>query len=201
MKTAKRGWEVPPLPTTRWDEIIPHLYQGGHDFESDGLWEDVIVRDEFDLVVSLYERGSGYGPDAGVQHLKYLVPDGPLHEVRLGVLRRLADDVAEAVQAGRDVLVRCQAGLNRSGLVVGLTLIRLGYSATEAIDLIRRKRSRSALCNPHFVRYLHAERRRTARAARSGAKPAGSAEGDASAGHCSVHRGRRVGGRPTCTTS
>ena len=64
--------------------------------------------------------------------------------------------MVEALLDRHTVLVRCWMGLNRSGLVVALVLMRLGYSAADAIDLIRTQRSRFALCNPLFVQYLEA---------------------------------------------
>lgn len=57
-------------------------------------------------------------------------------------------------KAGKKVLIRCQAGLNRSGLIVALVLISEGYDPKDAIDLIRACRSPHALCNADFVKYL-----------------------------------------------
>ena len=55
---------------------------------------------------------------------------------------------------GQRVLIRCQAGMNRSGLIMALVLIREGYTAQEAIDLIRTKRSKHALFNGRFEKWL-----------------------------------------------
>jgi protein-tyrosine phosphatase len=55
---------------------------------------------------------------------------------------------------GRRVLIRCQAGWNRSGLITALVLIREGYSARDAIDMQRKRRSEWVLCNEHFERWL-----------------------------------------------
>jgi protein-tyrosine phosphatase len=52
------------------------------------------------------------------------------------------------------VLVHCQAGLNRSGLVAGLALVLDGMAPAAAIGLLRAKRSRAVLCNPTFERWL-----------------------------------------------
>ncbi len=57
-------------------------------------------------------------------------------------------------KSGKRVLIRCQAGLNRSGIVMALVLIREGYSPEEAITVMREKRSEAVLCNKHFVDYL-----------------------------------------------
>lgn len=143
--------------TDGWNEITPGLWMGGHDRQ--GRHDEphyamtVRVADEFDLVVSLYQR-DGCGPDVGVDHLYYSIPDGVLEPGDAVELEAIAERVAEAVRAGRRVLVRCQAGLNRSGLVTALTLIRLGHATNEAIDLIRERRSPDALFNGHFVAYL-----------------------------------------------
>lgn len=51
-------------------------------------------------------------------------------------------------------LSRCQAGANRSGLVLGRVLMIEGYTATEAINLIRSKRGPQALFNQDFVKKL-----------------------------------------------
>jgi len=68
-------------------------------------------------------------------------------------------ELAEWVNARRligPVFVHCQAGLNRSSLVVAAALVGLGDVETgqEAIDLIRRKRDAACLCNPAFERWV-----------------------------------------------
>lgn len=52
------------------------------------------------------------------------------------------------------VLIHCQAGLNRSSLVATRALMLDGMTSSEAIDLIREKRSPACLCNPAFEEYL-----------------------------------------------
>jgi protein-tyrosine phosphatase len=44
--------------------------------------------------------------------------------------------------------------MNRSGLIMALVLIREGYTADEAINLIRAKRSKHALFNGRFEKWL-----------------------------------------------
>lgn len=55
---------------------------------------------------------------------------------------------------GSQVLVHCQAGLNRSGLVTGLSLIKRGMEPQAAINLLRAKRCAMVLCNDVFERWL-----------------------------------------------
>ncbi|MCL7427363.1 protein phosphatase [Streptomyces sp. NPDC057806] len=145
-----------PAPDTPWDEIVPGLWMGGHEVRAEpGQLRFVVVRDEFDLVQTLL-RLPGHGPDDGVEHQVWPIPDGPLDGTQLAGVIRLAQAAGEALDAGRSVLVRCYHGYNRSGLVVAQTLIRRGHSTEEAIRLIRSRRSPWALHNDLFVEYLRA---------------------------------------------
>lgn len=63
-------------------------------------------------------------------------------------------DVRPQDEAADRVLIRCQAGLNRSGLVTALVLMLDGHSATEAVNQLRARRSPWALCNDAFVDWL-----------------------------------------------
>ncbi|WP_431977616.1 protein-tyrosine phosphatase family protein [Micromonospora haikouensis] len=144
------------LPAAPWHEIIPGLWMGGHDF---GDFYDpipAIVDDEFDRVVSLFHR-PGHGPHPAVAHTIARIRDGKLHDYDLDMIRDLAGSLAADVRDGRKVLIRCQAGLNRSGLLTAFVLIRLGHSPTDAIRLIRARRSPHALFNEHFVLYIAEE--------------------------------------------
>lgn len=72
------------------------------------------------------------------------------------------EDIARWVNSIRDtgpVLVHCQAGLNRSSLVVAKAMILAGDVANgqEAIDKIRAARSDVCLCNPAFERWVRAQ--------------------------------------------
>jgi protein-tyrosine phosphatase len=58
---------------------------------------------------------------------------------------------------GTKVAARFQAGWNRSSLIVALVLLKEGYSAAEAVNLIRDRRSPNALCNPHFAAFIEAQ--------------------------------------------
>lgn len=135
---------------------MPGLWMGGHEFRgSSGQVEPAVVRDEFDLVQTLL-RLPGHGPDPGVEHQVWPIPDGPLDGTQLAGVMRLAQAAGEALDAGCRVLVRCYHGYNRSGLVVAHTLVRRGHPAEEAIRLIRARRSPWALHNELFVAYLRA---------------------------------------------
>ncbi|WP_284743403.1 protein-tyrosine phosphatase family protein [Amycolatopsis sp. RTGN1] len=136
-----------------WNEVRPGLWIGGHTrFDATGEVPVVVAR-EFDVVISLYRR-EGHGPPDDVEHHCVPIPDGPLSPEQLEQVTRLSVLAAEAVRAGRKTLVRCHAGYNRSGLVVARTLVELGLGVTEAIALVRARRSPRVLHNELFVRYL-----------------------------------------------
>lgn len=151
----------PVLPHQLWTETVPNLWQGGTlDRWADQEWFDQatsigtkITPKHFDSVFTLY---------ADAEPVDWFVK-----EVRLGFYdsamgdfnpeTELEDVVKMAHKdwkSGKRVLIRCQAGLNRSGIVMALVLIRDGYSPEEAITVMREKRSEAVLCNKHFVDYL-----------------------------------------------
>lgn len=69
---------------------------------------------------------------------------------------RVSDGLAKRIRAGHGVLSSCYAGWNRSGLVSGLTLMKVAdVSPDEAVGLIREARGPDALCNNLFVRMIH----------------------------------------------
>ncbi|MFF4361670.1 dual specificity protein phosphatase family protein [Streptomyces sp. NPDC001604] len=155
MRTRRKQPDV-PAPDSPWSEIVPGLWMGGHEFRGrTGQLEFAVVRDEFDLVQTLL-RLPGHGPDPGVEHHVWAIPDGPLDGTQLAGVMRLAQAAGEALDEGRRVLVRCYHGYNRSGLVVAHALVRRGHATEEAIRLIRSRRSPWALHNELFVDYLRA---------------------------------------------
>lgn len=141
-----------PLCVDPWNEVVPGLFQGGHDVRSQSH-SACVVGDEFDLVVSMTTR-DGYGPPEGVEHHVARMADAGVDAGVAARVEELAGIVADAVAAGRTVLVRCSGGLNRSGLVVASALVRLGHGPEEAIALVRRARGPWALTNPAFVSHL-----------------------------------------------
>lgn len=151
MRTKGRG---APEADDPWNEIIPGLWMGGHQYRDvNGAILPVVVGAEFDVVISLHCR-DGHGPASGVEHHQVDIPDDPLLPEQIETVCRLADLAAAAVRGRRRVLVRCHAGYNRSGLVIAQALGHLGYSVDDAIFLVRYRRSTWALNNQTFVDYL-----------------------------------------------
>jgi protein-tyrosine phosphatase len=103
-------------------------------------------------VVTLYSYANPV--DWGIEEMRYGFMDRGIEDIDLN---RLGDVVVWAYkkwQGGDRVLIRCQAGLNRSGLVTALVLMYKGASANESIRMIRLTRSPDALFNKNYVAWL-----------------------------------------------
>lgn len=73
----------------------------------------------------------------------------------LRTAREAAAWVAARAASGRRVLSSCRSGLNRSGLVTALAVMRLsGLPPAEAVALVRERRSPHALNNAMFERFV-----------------------------------------------
>jgi protein-tyrosine phosphatase len=152
----RSDWEKEPM----WSEVLPGLWQGGtDDWDVMGTrllpqYDKVprITKKDFDTVVTLYAAAKPV--DWHVRELRFGMWDSNLADVDFEDLFDLVDMAYSDWIRGKRVLIRCQAGWNRSGLIMALVLIRDGYEPAEAISLIRRERSPYALCNPDFVSYL-----------------------------------------------
>jgi protein-tyrosine phosphatase len=139
--------------------IAPNLFQGG----TDDL--DVIHLAKtnnrprtdlpFDAIVTMYAWARP--ADWNVQEFRYGVPDASISDIDLARLREAVEFGYSRWKAGDRVLVRCQAGLNRSGLVTALLLIKDGHSPETAISMIRTGRGDDALFNTSFTDWLIAE--------------------------------------------
>lgn len=140
-----------------WSEILPGLFQGGtHDV--DVLGNQIagstaqIGPADFDTVVTMYQHANP--ADWFVREIRFPIYDHILD-------RSYREDLFDVVKLahadwkkGKRVLIRCQAGLNRSGLIMALVLIREGYTATQAIEMQRTARSNWVLFNEDFIDFL-----------------------------------------------
>jgi hypothetical protein len=142
--------------TDLYSEILPGLFQGGTaDDETINYAQELRYFDggnEFDSIVTLYAWAAP--ANWGVEERRFGFPDAEVIEDYLPTVHELATWAYQQWQGGKRVLIRCQAGLNRSGLITALVLIHHGYTAEDAIALLRERRSEWALCNTHYVNYL-----------------------------------------------
>jgi len=148
-------YELTPL----YSEVAPNLFMGGTD---DNATIDQAQKlrhfegsNEFDCVVTLYAWAAP--ANWGVEERRFGFPDANIIEEYIPTIVELAQWAHTKWAAGKKVNIRCQAGLNRSGLVTALTLMISGMSAEDAIKILREKRSDYALCNGEYERWLKHE--------------------------------------------
>ena len=96
-------------------------------------------------------------------YLNFPMDDGDQVNTKV---RDVAAFIASLVRGGHRVLVHRTEGLNRSGVVIARALMEMGYTSSEAIEVIRRERGPSvdgfpALGNDAFVEWLYREDRPT----------------------------------------
>jgi protein-tyrosine phosphatase len=127
--------------------VTDNLYVGGCIGGAD-------LGDFFSHVFSLYmwERYT-VAPGTKVHTIKmYDTAEKP---VDVQNVEGFAREIVAALEEGGNVLVHCQAGVNRSNLVATRVLMKWkGLTATEAIKLLREKRGDVVLANPVFENYL-----------------------------------------------
>jgi len=153
---APRSISAGQEPTELYSEIMPCLYQGG---TADQAWVDqgqlLDHGDDprgFDAVVTLFAWAQPFG--WGVAELRYGFMDAHPRHADMTTVVEAARWAHTRWSAGQQVLIRCQAGLNRSGLVMALVLMLDGWDAADAIALIRERRAAIALFNDDFVDWL-----------------------------------------------
>jgi hypothetical protein len=150
------------------DEVAERLWQG-----SVPPTGDVLAKAGFTMVVLCAEEWQLPAEDfIGIEVVH--APNDDARELT-AQQRRTAEDAAERVAAelerGGKVLVTCAAGLNRSGLVNGLALVRRAGSKPDADAIVRKiqERRESALFNDYFVELIHGAAKAARSAARAGA--------------------------------
>lgn len=148
-------------PDAEFHEILPGLYQGGH------LWKENVLqgRDSrnssvstdpsWDYVVSAYHSAhEASWPQCDQRLVLFNDTQDELPDEIWDKIRSAVDRVVERWRLGQKVLVRCQAGYNRSGMIMSLVLMRLGFTAEAAIAILRVRRGKDVLTNHVFERYV-----------------------------------------------
>lgn len=136
--------------TGQWLDV-PLVSHVTGSFYQGGCMGGVKLPDEFDFVLSLYPwEQYELGPDT--ERVEVRMYDS-LNQA-LDQVTSLANQVIDQLEAGRNVLVHCQAGLNRSGLLAARVLTLRGYTGDEAVEKLRAQRSPMVLCNPTFESYI-----------------------------------------------
>lgn len=139
-----------------YSEVLPNLFISGtldHDvLENPMNYTELLGTCPFDSVVTMYGHARPFG--YYVREQRFGIADAEIVPLSVPEILQLADWLFSEWKMGKKVAARCQMGWNRSGLIIALVLLKEGYSADEAIALIRERRSPYALCNPHFVEFI-----------------------------------------------
>jgi len=160
------SWATDEWPAYAPDQILPGLFQGGTEDDAvigypvpanhyTRMDQSVGFEPEFDVIVTLY--GDAQPAPWGVQEIRFGFPDGPLRGRDIERVIAIAHDAHRHWESGDRVLIRCQAGVNRSGLVTALVLMIAGYTASNAVALVRSQRSQFVLSNSNFEKWLLTE--------------------------------------------
>jgi protein-tyrosine phosphatase len=147
-------------PNAEYHEIIPNLFQGGHDWAEGGKIKgassSTVSGDKsWDYVVSAYflPREKSL-PQCDTRFVLFDDTEYGLEEETWSRIQSAVDEVVDRWRNGQKVLIRCQAGYNRSGMIMALVLMRLGENAEDAIKRIRLRRGKHALVNKVFEDYV-----------------------------------------------
>lgn len=126
--------------------ITDNLYVGG-------CVQDIDVEDHFTHIFSMYpwERYKFADGTTLIETTMYDSSDG----LDIETVEEVSDRVVEALRGDGNVLVHCQAGINRSNLVAARALMKAYHcSSQEAIELLETKRHRLILSNQVFKDYV-----------------------------------------------
>ena len=150
---------MPYQPTSLYSEIAPNLFMGGT-ADEDVIHQAVAYNKArtdlpFDAIITMYAWANP--ADWGVQEFRYGIYDSAIADIDLDRLKQAVEFGYNRWLSGDRVLVRCQAGLNRSGLVTALIMMSTGLDAETAIEQIRKNRAEIALFNNNYVEWLMSE--------------------------------------------
>ena len=143
--------------TDLYSEIFRNLFLGGTD-DADTVLDTKrkrnpsITKSDFDTVITAYAWANPCG--WGVKEIRTTFYDGDMTDIDFDSIYQAVEIAYADWRKGLRVLLRCQMGANRSGLLMTLTLRKAGYSSKEAIALLREKRSSWVLGNRDFETFL-----------------------------------------------
>jgi hypothetical protein len=123
-------------------------------FIADNLWVGGCPTgrvDEYTAILDLWGYGDYVCSEAVDRRKQRLLDIDEMPD--LDLVHELAEWVNQKRLIG-PTLVHCQAGLNRSGLVAALALIKSGMTSDAAISLLRTQRDEYVLCNQTFEIWL-----------------------------------------------
>lgn len=133
-----------PFRVDLFSHITGNLWTGGNPIGK--------APEEFQFIISLYPWEPYEIHPHQVVTQAQLFDHGQIPDEKL--LHVLSDHVGYCMDVGK-TLVHCQAGLNRSGLIAALALIKHNFlEPADAIKLLRERRCDMVLCNSTFEKWL-----------------------------------------------
>jgi protein tyrosine phosphatase len=134
-------------PLNNRDEIVPNLWMGA--------WPAYDVKLEYDMIVCVSDNRPNYTVLKNKTVLVWFpFEDSEYQKPDTEKLEQVVKMVVDSVQSGKSTLVHCTAGINRSGLIAAMSLVRMGYDTDKAIALLREKRGEVVLYNDLFERIV-----------------------------------------------
>jgi protein-tyrosine phosphatase len=140
-----------------WSPIREDLWMGGtYEVLLDGSRHAPNISLEFfDTVITLFADAPPVS--AGVKEFRLGFEDQEILDVDLTSLSLLVQLAHNEWVSGNRVLIRCEGGWNRSGLVTALVLMKSGELAKDAVAELRSQRGALVLSNQAFESWLLTE--------------------------------------------
>jgi hypothetical protein len=131
-----------------YDQVAPRIYQGTA--PPPGLYPfNVIV-----LAAASYQPDASSFPGSVVIRAPLNDVDNVFPPDQQAIAVKAAEQVVSAYRKGKTILVSCQKGWNRSGVVTALALRIMGATAEQAITTVRAARGPDAVSNPAFYDFV-----------------------------------------------
>ena len=140
-----------------WSPIRKGLWMGGtyEVLVDSSRHAPSISLESFDTVITLFADAPPVS--AGVKEFRLGFEDQAVLDVDLNSLSQLVQLAHDEWVSGNRVLIRCEGGWNRSGLVTALVLMKSGELAEDAVAELRLQRGALVLSNQAFESWLLAE--------------------------------------------
>lgn len=141
----------PPRATFNADRILGGAHGRGSLWQGAASTVNIADMHGFDTVVLCAQEWQPPMTGACIEVIRFLSDDTTLTRAHLQEAIFISGKIERRVLAGKHVLCTCFAGLNRSGLVTALAVMKLTRKpGQEVVEYIQRKRD-GALCNGSFA--------------------------------------------------
>ena len=144
----------PPRLTFNADRILGGTRGRGSLWQGAASTVNIADMYGFDTIILCAQEWQPSMVGARIEVIRFLSDDAPLTRAHLQEAIFISGKVERRIRAGKHVLCTCFAGLNRSGLVTALAVMKLTKKpGREVVGYIQQKRD-GALCNESFAATL-----------------------------------------------